>query len=243
MVFSRDGLPIDVGMGRSERLTVASRESPQVAHFQLEWSGKARRLCPGTSDVDLLRDLNGVVDLDTEVADGALDFGMSEQQLDRPQVAGSPIDQRGLSPAQRVGSELEGIEADAGYPLTNQAGVLSGSQAAIASTPAGEEELPSAPACDPEMVVDWATRKWLEDLRREHSACSCCDARFSPAEPPSAFLVLIPVISDPQTVSAKIGGICPECSKHENKWLLDNSLRRGSEVLSPPLIGPDFEVS
>jgi hypothetical protein len=82
-------------------------------------------------------------------------------------------------------------------------------------------------------VCLWATRKWLEDLPTEYSACSCCDAPLSPDEPPQAFLVLIPVISDPETVSAKVGGICPECSKHENKWLLDKSLRRGSEILSP----------
>jgi hypothetical protein len=32
----------------------------------------------GLSDIDLLGDLNGVVDLDAEIAHGALDVGMSE---------------------------------------------------------------------------------------------------------------------------------------------------------------------
>jgi hypothetical protein len=36
-------------------------------------TGRARQLCPGTSDVDFLRDLKRVVDLNAEVAYGALD--------------------------------------------------------------------------------------------------------------------------------------------------------------------------
>jgi hypothetical protein len=35
--------------------------------------GRARQLCPGISDLDSLRDLKGIVDLDAEVADGAFD--------------------------------------------------------------------------------------------------------------------------------------------------------------------------
>ena len=116
--------------------------------------GRARQLCPGTSDVDFLSDLDGVVNLDAEVADGALDLGVPEQQLHGAQVAGSPIDQRGLGPAQGVRSELEGIEPDAGNPLTDQAGVLPGGQAAINSAPAGKQELAVAPACNPKMLVD-----------------------------------------------------------------------------------------
>lgn len=85
-----------------------------LAHFHPRWSGRARQLCPGASDVDFLRDLDGVVDLNSEVAYRALDLGMSEQQLDGPQVAGPSIDQRGLGSPQRVRPELEGIEADAG---------------------------------------------------------------------------------------------------------------------------------
>ncbi len=49
--------------------------------------GSASSLCPGTSDVDLFRNRDGVVHLDPEIPDGALDAGVAEQQLDRPQVA------------------------------------------------------------------------------------------------------------------------------------------------------------
>ena len=43
--------------------------------------------------VDLLRDLDGVIDLDAEVANGALDLRMSEQKLYSTEVAGSPVEQ------------------------------------------------------------------------------------------------------------------------------------------------------
>src|SRR6516225_4358901 len=50
------------------------------------------QLCPGTSDVNLLRDLNGVVNLDTEVTDRALDLGVTEQQLNSAQVPCPAVD-------------------------------------------------------------------------------------------------------------------------------------------------------
>jgi hypothetical protein len=33
----------------------------------------------------------GVIDLDPKIADGAFDFRMTQQELDRPQIASSPI--------------------------------------------------------------------------------------------------------------------------------------------------------
>ena len=47
-------------------------------------------LCLGALDVDLLGDLDGVVDLDAEVSNRALDLRMAEQQLHRSQVARLP---------------------------------------------------------------------------------------------------------------------------------------------------------
>ena len=55
--------------------------------------GRARRLCPGISDINLFRYRKSVVDLDAKVPDGALDFGVTEQELNRPQVARAPINQ------------------------------------------------------------------------------------------------------------------------------------------------------
>ncbi|WP_045836592.1 hypothetical protein [Hyphomicrobium sp. 99] len=44
---------------------------------------------PTAKNVDLLGDFNRVIDLDAEIAHGALELRMTAQQLDRPKVAGS----------------------------------------------------------------------------------------------------------------------------------------------------------
>ena len=67
---------------------------------------------------------NGVVDLDAEVAHGALDLGVSEQKLDCAQVPRSSIDQCRLRWPQRVGAELEGIEGGLRDPLPDEPSIL-----------------------------------------------------------------------------------------------------------------------
>jgi hypothetical protein len=48
----------------------------------------------------LLGDRQSVINLDTEIANRALDLGVTEQQLDGPQIAGAAIDQGSLGPPQ-----------------------------------------------------------------------------------------------------------------------------------------------
>ena len=43
------------------------------------WSGRARPLCPGISDIDLFGYRKGIIYLDAD--DGAFDFGVAEQEL------------------------------------------------------------------------------------------------------------------------------------------------------------------
>src|SRR6266851_2077125 len=43
--------------------------------------------------LSLLRDLQRVVDLDSEVSDGALQFAMAKEKLDGPEIPGPPVDQ------------------------------------------------------------------------------------------------------------------------------------------------------
>ena len=50
-------------------------------------------LCPGTSDVNLFRYCQGVIDFDAQIPDGAFNLGMTEQELDGSQVARPPVDQ------------------------------------------------------------------------------------------------------------------------------------------------------
>jgi hypothetical protein len=53
--------------------------------------GRAGPLCPGSSDLNFLGDLKGIVDLDTKIPHGAFN-PMAEQELHRAQVAGPAID-------------------------------------------------------------------------------------------------------------------------------------------------------
>ena len=66
---------------------------PLVARRRLLRLGRACPLCPGISDIDLFRYRQGVIDLDAEITDSALDLCMSEQKLDSPGIAGASIDQ------------------------------------------------------------------------------------------------------------------------------------------------------
>ena len=49
-------------------------------------------IIPGRSDVDRFRDLDCVIDFDTEVANRALDLGMTKRELDCAQFAINAID-------------------------------------------------------------------------------------------------------------------------------------------------------
>ena len=51
-------------------------------------------------DVDLLRDLYGVIDLNTKIPNGAFNLGVSEQELDGTQIASAPVDQYRLGATQ-----------------------------------------------------------------------------------------------------------------------------------------------
>ena len=63
--------------------------------------GRNGSALPGwLSNVGLLGYGQSVIYLDAEIANGAFDLGMAKQQLDGPQVAGAPIDQRRLSSTQ-----------------------------------------------------------------------------------------------------------------------------------------------
>jgi len=60
--------------------------------------GRARLLCPSNSDINLFSNFEGVVDLDAVIPDSAFNLGVTEKQLNRPQVACAFVDHRGLGP-------------------------------------------------------------------------------------------------------------------------------------------------
>jgi hypothetical protein len=53
---------------------------------------------PLDSEIDLLGRGERVIDLDAELPDGALHLGVPEDQLNRAEVRGPPVGQRGLDP-------------------------------------------------------------------------------------------------------------------------------------------------
>ena len=77
------------------------------------------------SELDLLRDGERIVDLDPEIANGALQLGVAEQQLHGSQVAGLSINLSRLRSAQRMRAVSRTIKTGALHPSMNDAGVLS----------------------------------------------------------------------------------------------------------------------
>ena len=71
---------------------------------------------PMVSDFGLLRHLQGIVNLNPQIPDGALQLGMPEQQLDGSEILRPPVNQRRLCAAQRVGAVFPRIQLDPSYP-------------------------------------------------------------------------------------------------------------------------------
>jgi hypothetical protein len=62
------------------------------------FGGKSRVALPSKLHVDLLGNRQSIIYLDAEIANGALNLGVSKQQLYRPQIAGTTINEGGLGP-------------------------------------------------------------------------------------------------------------------------------------------------
>src|ERR1700722_1409386 len=106
--------------------------------MRMTMDGQSVSALPGTSDLSLFRYRERVIHLDAEISDRALDLGVTEQELDGSQVAGAPIDQGSLRPAQRVGAEQLGVEPDAGDPPRDEPRVLARRHALAAPAAARE---------------------------------------------------------------------------------------------------------
>ena len=67
---------------------------------------------PRFSDIDLLGYGERVIDLDSEIADRALDLRVAQQELNRAQISRFLIDQRRLGPAERMRAVEAWIKTD-----------------------------------------------------------------------------------------------------------------------------------
>ena len=106
-----------------------------MATFPRSLIGQSASALPSGSDVDLLGDGESIIYLDAEISDGALDLRVPQEQLDGPQVAGTPVDQGCLGSTQRMCPEEGRVQANASDPLRHQAG------AAVFASSTGEQEL------------------------------------------------------------------------------------------------------
>ncbi len=132
--------------------------------------GQSRSALPSESDVNLLCNGQRVIDLYAEIPDGALDLAMTQEQLDRPQVAGSSVDQSRLGPAKRMSAEERRVQAHARDSLRYQAGILAGGEAVVLALAAGEQELAGLLMGQSEMVVD-GLPGLLRDLEFHGTTC------------------------------------------------------------------------
>src|SRR5215510_4734789 len=117
-------------------------------------TGRACPLCPSTSDVNLFRYCDRIVDLDAKIAHRTLDLSVTEQELDGPQVAGAPVDLRRLRPSQRMRPEQPRIEPDAADPFGYKPRVLACRHAATAVSAARKQKLAGLLARRPQIIFD-----------------------------------------------------------------------------------------
>lgn len=86
--------------------------------------GKKLTFIRTRSNIDLLRHFQRIIDFYTQVANSAVKICVAEQQLNRPQVLGAPIDQGRFCAPQRMCSIRRWIQPDSSHPLIDDSSVL-----------------------------------------------------------------------------------------------------------------------
>jgi hypothetical protein len=89
----------------------------------------------------LFRYCQGIIDLNAKAPNRAFDFGMAKQELNGPQVAGTPVDKGCLRSTKRMRSEQAGIQPDAANPSRDQTRILSRGHCSRGTTSTTEQEL------------------------------------------------------------------------------------------------------
>ena len=85
--------------------------------------GTAAERC---SDSSLLRYLQGVIHFNDQVATGTFQLGVSQEQLNGPQVLGALVDQRRFGSPHRVRPVCRWIQARGFGPVMHEPRVLAG---------------------------------------------------------------------------------------------------------------------
>lgn len=85
-----------------------------------------------------------------------------------------------------------------------------------------------------------AAANFMKAVPNEPCGCCCCDTLFSPSDVPHAFIVLIPNERDSAKIKAHAFGVCIECSKRDDEWLVDQGVHR--EGLAPTAARPGDKI-
>ncbi len=95
-----------------------------------EATGLQKTVAPGANRYNfrLLGHLQGVVHFDPQIPNRALQFGVTQQKLDGPEVLRAPVDQRRLGAPQSVRAVGSRIQADLLHPAIDDTRVLPGRQ-------------------------------------------------------------------------------------------------------------------
>src|SRR5260370_5269891 len=75
---------------------VILEERPKLAQTGGWKMGRACRLCPGTSDINLFCYCQSIIHFNAEISDRAFALGVAKQKLDSPKIARAPVNQSGL---------------------------------------------------------------------------------------------------------------------------------------------------
>jgi hypothetical protein len=76
------------------------------------------------SDLNLFRNQKGIIDINPEIPNRALNLGMIQQELDGSEIASSPLDYRHFGAPQGMSAVGKGIQANRTKPGCQQASVL-----------------------------------------------------------------------------------------------------------------------
>ncbi len=87
-------------------------------------AGRAWQPCPVNLDFDLCGYSKGIIDVDSEVPNGALDFGMAKKQLYRAQIPSAAIDQGCFGAPEGMRSKKAWIEPNGADPLPDEPSLL-----------------------------------------------------------------------------------------------------------------------
>lgn len=82
-----------------------------------------------------------VFHINAEITNGIFDLAMAEKDLDSPQIARCPVDDRCLRSPQRMGSILAAHQPHSSHPLIDKPRILSGAEMTVAINPAWKNKI------------------------------------------------------------------------------------------------------